>query len=261
MFHVFDRSSTVVILNPRTNQLKTCGHIESPSLTPFRAQSILPNARETQQRCECLPDTQSKFWLFFLSLLNFQCQRVAPVMEMTKRIATHMSMILTMTTIAHGSGIGDARDAPGYNEDGTCDLAWDEVSHDALWCPVVECFACDISGFFVFLCCVRCGVLSSFLLRLRPVVSCITRGRGLTVTFARVLARAHVDGPGFPPTACVSSTSGLSPLARTCSKTWIFLERSHASNIDPKIGVSFTQDMAVFGACCNACVTSRRAKV
>ena len=55
-------------------------------------------------------------------------------MKMTKRIVTHMSMILTMTTIAHGNGIGDARDAPGYNEDGTCDLAWDEVS-----CLVMSC--------------------------------------------------------------------------------------------------------------------------
>ena len=73
-------------------------------------------------------------------------------------------------------------------------------------------------------------MLSSFLLRLNPVVSCIMTGRGLTVTFARVLARAPVDAPDFPPTdtlnhslsaksvlscplwpclpACVSSPSG-----------------------------------------------------
>ena len=33
-----------------------------------------------------------------------------------------------------------------------------------------------------------------------------TRGRGLTLTSARVLVRAHVDGPDFPPTDTVDHT-------------------------------------------------------
>ena len=125
-----------------------------------------------------------------------------------------------------------------------------------------------------------CDVLSSFLLRLRPVVSCITRGRSLTVTFARVLARAHVDGPGFPPTDTLNQCQvrallpTLAVLPHACHRRvdclrWLahaarhgyFLSDPTPSNIDPKIGDSFTQDMAVFGACCNACVTSRRAQV
>ena len=65
------------------------------------------------------------------------------------------------------------------------------------------------------------------------------------------LCRAHVDGPSFPPTDAVDHTlrvkpvlscptwpcnhrmcviakeTGLSPLARTCSRTWVFLRRHH----------------------------------
>ena len=33
-----------------------------------------------------------------------------------------------------------------------------------------------------------------------------TSGRGLTFTSARVLVRAHVDGPGFPPTDTLDNT-------------------------------------------------------
>ena len=80
----------------------------------------------------------------------------------------------------------------------------------------------------------------------------LTRGRGLTLTFARVLVRAHVDGPGSQPTDAVDHTScvsrallmpplrpcnhrmcviaketGQSPQARTCSRTWTFLRRLH----------------------------------
>ena len=38
----------------------------------------------------------------------------------------------------------------------------------------------------------------------------LTRGRGLTLTSARVLDRAHVDGPSFPPTDAVDRTSCVS---------------------------------------------------
>ena len=64
------------------------------------------------------------------------------------------------------------------------------------------------------------------------------------------LCRAPVDEPGFPPTdakdhtlcvvralmptsaalpphVCHRQETGLSPLARTCSKTWVFLQRLH----------------------------------
>ena len=77
-----------------------------------------------------------------------------------------------------------------------------------------------------------------------------TRDRGLTFTSARVLVRAHVDGPGSHPTdaedhtSCVSRAlvptltvlpphvwrsqeTRLSPVVRTCSKTWVFLRCLH----------------------------------
>ena len=74
------------------------------------------------------------------------------------------------------------------------------------------------------------------------------RSRGLTFTFACVLVRARVVGPGSPPTntkephvvqpvrsrpflalfspqVCHRQETGLSPLARTCCWTWSFLRR------------------------------------
>ena len=74
--------------------------------------------------------------------------------------------------------------------------------------------------------------------------------RGLAFIFARVLVRAPISWPGSQhtdighhsvctpcsrahfgrvTTACVSSPKrlGLSPLARTCSRTWIFQRRLH----------------------------------
>ena len=77
-----------------------------------------------------------------------------------------------------------------------------------------------------------------------------TWDRGLTFTSARVLVRAPVDGPGSQPTdaedhtSCVSRAlvptltvlpplvwrrqeTRLSPVVRTCSKTWRFLRRLH----------------------------------
>ena len=113
------------------------------------------------------------------------------------------------------------------------------------------------------------------------------RCRGLTFTSARVLVGARVDGPGNPPsdtvdftlsvypvlscplrpvstTACLchGQESGLSPWARTCSRTWtLFLQRLHIKaqfpllknlhtrNLDPKFGDNLPSDMTVLGEC------------
>ena len=79
-----------------------------------------------------------------------------------------------------------------------------------------------------------------------------TTGRGLTLTSARVLVRAHVDGPRsqptdaldhtsrvsralvptlsvLPPHVCHRQETGLSPLARTCSRTWTSLRKNPSS--------------------------------
>ena len=73
-----------------------------------------------------------------------------------------------------------------------------------------------------------------------------TKGRGLTLAFARVLVRGLTDGPGLQPTGTGDHTkcavrallptlavglphvshgqeTGPSPLARTCSTVWAFL--------------------------------------
>ena len=76
-----------------------------------------------------------------------------------------------------------------------------------------------------------------------------TWDRDLTFTSARVLVRAHVDGPGSQPTDAEDHTScfpvlscplwwcyhrmcGVAKrpgclLVRTCSRTWVFLRRLH----------------------------------
>ena len=78
-------------------------------------------------------------------------------------------------------------------------------------------------------------------------VAFTTRGRGLTFNFARVLARAPIDEPGFqptdtegphnavksvlscpnvalsPPHVCHRRRTGLSSQGRTCSRRWSFL--------------------------------------
>ena len=110
------------------------------------------------------------------------------------------------------------------------------------------------------------------------------RGRGLTITFARVLVRALVDGPGSPPTntedhtqlrspcshahcglvtaTCVSPPeTGQSPWARICSKNnCVYFGAStcqsapfplrEAVHVDRKIGNSASSVMAVLRACC-----------
>ena len=71
-----------------------------------------------------------------------------------------------------------------------------------------------------------CFFLSFLLVFLWSWACCLfTRCRGLTLMLARVLVRAHVDWPGFPTHMCViAKETGLSPVARTCSKTWVFLK-------------------------------------
>ena len=87
-------------------------------------------------------------------------------------------------------------------------------------------------------------------LRSPSLAFCSTKGRGLTFTSARTLVRALVDEPGLqpndmrdhtkcvvralmptlavsPPHVCHRRGTGLSPLARTCNKTWQFLWRLH----------------------------------
>ena len=73
----------------------------------------------------------------------------------------------------------------------------------------------------------------------------LSPSQGLTFTSAHVLVRALIDGPGLPPTntkdhtlcspcsdthfwpcyhhTCHREERGQSPVARTCSRTWIFV--------------------------------------
>ena len=92
-------------------------------------------------------------------------------------------------------------------------------------------------------------VLSCLVLSLRSAYLFVYKGSGSTFTSARVLVWARVDGPGSQPTdigdhsVCLPCSRahlghvttafvslpeiGRSPLARTCSKTWVFLGRLH----------------------------------
>ena len=131
-----------------------------------------------------------------------------------------------------------------------------------------------------------CFCLSVFL----PV--CSARCQGLTFTFARVLVWALIDGPGAQPTdtedhtlcaACaLVPTLAVWPL-HVChrqrdsavsigshmqqdmdtskappplSAPWPLPETVHAGNLDPKIGDTFSWNMAVLGACYNACFSA-----
>ena len=86
----------------------------------------------------------------------------------------------------------------------------------------VFCCVCCWCGACCMMSCVRfCGVLqlqvtmapSSVVLSGRELSSRLftfTRGRGLTLTSARVLVRPHVDGPGSQPTDALDHTSCVS---------------------------------------------------
>ena len=119
-----------------------------------------------------------------------------------------------------------------------------------------------------------------------------TRGRGLTFTFARVLPRALVVGPGIPPTDAEDHTRcavrALTPTLASlplhvCRRqgTGLSQQGSHMQRntvtsltpsmcgraifprtrtLDPKMDDDSLQDMDALGTCCTACLTLRQAQ-
>ena len=123
---------------------------------------------------------------------------------------------------------------------------------------------------------------------------CRTKGRGLTFTVARVLVGAHVDGAGSQPTdtenhtfcvvralmptltssqlhVCHRQESGLSLLAPSRSRTWVFLRRLHILALrvlfdyrsrqkprSKKLAIISQETSFSFCQCCNACFPPRR---